>query len=556
MSHLLYLLTALFIISNETCRSYVEHTVADLATHLADATLLRRAAVVSLVLCSWALVVIASTHSRLRKNLALGLACGGIIAGATDVYPAQTGWFTILSEWPFASLLLLVVATKILFDVVGQKIPSLDVPLKDAEASTDYAFFGLPDSKMEICDPAQPGFIQCFDPATAQKLGSVKIVTPDEVVDKVRKARVAQAEWSNSTFEQRRHVLRIMLKFILEHQDDIVRLCVRDSGKTELGASFGEVLPSCEKIQWIIDNGEHVLSPQKRSAARLMMYKSAWVEYCPLGVLGIISPFNYPFHNFINHIISGLFSGNAVCVKISEHTSWSAEYFSRFVSAALSEARDSGVVPMASPDLVQVITGLGPSGAALVSSGVDKIIFTGSTQVGRLVMHGAAKANLTPCVLELGGKDPFIVLADADVDSVFKLLMRGVFQNCGQNCIGVERVYTHSSIFESFVTTAIAKVSELRQGLPLSGSTCDLGATTMPGQLAIIEELVTDAVASGARIVAGGQRRTDLGPGLFYEPTILVDVTHDMRIAKEEVFGPVMIIMKFDDEVSTFVPVY
>jgi len=170
----------------------------------------------------------------------------------------------------------------------------------------------------------------------------------------------------------------------------------------------GEVLPSCEKIQWVIDNGEQVLSKQERSAARIMIYKSAWVEYCPLGVLGVISPFNYPFHNFINHIISGLFAGNSVVCKVSEHTSWSANYFHRFVSAALAEARDSGVVPMASPDLVQVITGFGESGAALVSSGVDKIIFTGSTKVGRLVMQGASKHNLTPCVLELGGKDPFI----------------------------------------------------------------------------------------------------------------------------------------------------
>ena len=342
-----------------------------------------------------------------------------------------------------------------------------------------------------------------------------------------------------------------MMKFILEHQDDIVRLCVRDSGKTELGASFGEVLPSCEKIQWIIDNGEEVLSPQQRSAARLMMYKNAWIEYCPLGVLGIISPFNYPFHNFINHIISGLFSGNAVVVKVSEHTSWSADYFYRFVREALVQAKNSGVVPMASPDLVQVITGFGESGAALVSSGVDKIIFTGSTQVGRMVMQGAAKAKtLTPCVLELGGKDPFIIMEDADLNSVFKLLMRGVFQNCGQNCIGVERVYVHEKLYKNFLILATEKIKNLRQGKPFSKGTCDLGATTMPGQLAIIESLVRDAVKCGARVVVGGKRRMELAPGLFYEPTILVDVTHEMRISKEEVFGPVMVVMKFHDEVS------
>jgi acyl-CoA reductase-like NAD-dependent aldehyde dehydrogenase len=205
---------------------------------------------------------------------------------------------------------------------------------------------------------------------------------------------------------------------------------------------------------------------------------------------------------------------------------------------------------MASPDLVQVITGFGEAGAALVSSGVDKIIFTGSTKVGKLVMQGASKHHLTPCVLELGGKDPFIILEDADVNSVFKLLMRGVFQNCGQNCIGVERVYVHANRYDEVVEKAVEKVSQLRQGIPLSDTTCDLGATTMPDQLKIIESLVNDAVEKGAKIAIGGKRNTKLGPGLFYEPTVLLNVTHKMKIAKEEVFGPVMVIMKFHTEVN------
>ena len=233
-------------------------------------------------------------------------------------------------------------------------VPSLDVPMTAAELCEGYEAFGPPDEAMNLVDPNMPDMIQCFDPATSQRIGAVPIIGPDEVRDRISKARAAQKEWKKSTFEQRRYVLRILMKFILEHQDDIVRLCCRDSGKTELGASFGEVLPSCEKIQWMIDNGERVLSPQRRSAARIMAYKEAWVEYHPFGVLGVISPFNYPFTNFLNHIISGLFSGNAVVCKLSEHTSWSGSYFHRFVSAALTEARDSGAVPTAHPDLVQV----------------------------------------------------------------------------------------------------------------------------------------------------------------------------------------------------------
>ena len=551
-----YLLTFLFVITNETCRSCVEYIFAEASIYLASPEILSKAFITTIVLFAWALIVIANTHSSIFKKMALCIASSGSLAAATDMHPIVTKYCTTVSENPFATLLVSIIVTKLTFDLFGTTVPTLKVPLKELEASTGYEMFGKADSNMNIVDPTKPGFIQCFDPATAQRLGQVKIITPNEVKLKVEKARIAQKKWSTSSFEQRRHVLRIMMKFILEHQEDIVRLCVRDSGKTELGASFGEVLPSCEKIQWMIDNGEKVLLPENRAAARLMMYKSAWIEYVPLGVLGIISPFNYPFHNFINHIISGLFSGNSVCVKVSEHTSWSAEYFGRFVTAALIEARDSGVVPMASPDLVQVITGFGASGAALVSSGVDKIIFTGSTQVGRLVMEGAAKSNLTPCVLELGGKDPFIVLQDADVNSVFKLLMRGVFQNCGQNCIGVERVYVHESIFDDFVEKAVNKVKELRQGLPLSGATCDLGATTMPGQLAIIERLVNDAVENGATVMVGGKRNADLKPGLFYEPTILINVTHEMKIAKEEVFGPVMVIMKFSTEVSLFYEIF
>jgi acyl-CoA reductase-like NAD-dependent aldehyde dehydrogenase len=253
----------------------------------------------------------------------------------------QQQCMNMLSSRPFTSVLLLIIITKMFYDLfLARAIPSLQVPMNEAELSTDYDHFGkVTDPEMKLHDPKEPGFIQCYDPATAQKLGKVPIVTPEEVQNRVNKAREAQKLWSTSTFEQRRHVLRIMMKFIIEHQDDIVRLAVRDSGKTELGASFGEVLPSCEKIQWMIDNGELVLKTQKRESSRLMLYKNAWVEYVPLGVLGIISPFNYPFHNFINHIISGLFSGNSVVCKVSEHTSWSADYFHRFVKEALIQAR-------------------------------------------------------------------------------------------------------------------------------------------------------------------------------------------------------------------------
>lgn len=419
-------------------------------------------------------------------------------------------------------------------------VPSIDVPLTEAEAVTGYDYFG-PATDMELVIDSEPDRLQCYDPATAQHLGSVPIVPAQEVVRRIAAAKAAQKEWAKSSFEERRHVLRILLKYILDHQDDIVRVAVRDSGKTMLGASFGEILPSCEKIQWVIDSGEEVLEPESRAAARLMLHKKAWVEYHPVGVLGVIAPFNYPFHNLINHVISGLFAGNAVVTKASEHTSWSSDYYNRIFREALTAAGGH-----ASPDLVQVVTGFGATGSALVSGGVDKIIFTGSTKVGKLVMANAAK-RVTPCVLELGGKDVFVVMDDANLGDVFKLLMRGCFQNCGQNCIGVERVYVQRSVYDTFISMAEPRVRGLRQGRPLSG-TCDMGATTMPGQLAMIEELVADAVANGARVLVGGGRNEQLGPGLFFEPTLIVDAHHGMRITQDEAFGPLMVVIPFDDE--------
>lgn len=496
-------------------------------------------------------------HSALRRGMPW-VPFVAIVGAAKNWHPLLTEGVaeasTFLSAHPSFSLtcavILLAVQLAAAAGLFNRPIPSLDVPMTAAELCEGYEAFGPPDLNMTLRDASMPDMLQCYDPATAQRIGAVPIVTPDEVRARIARARAAQRSWKDSTFAQRRHVLRIFLKFILEHQDDIVRLCCRDSGKTELGASFGEVLPTCEKIQWMIDNGERILSPQPRAAARIMAYKEAWVEYHPFGVLGVISPFNYPFTNFLNHIISGLFSGNAVVCKLSEHTSWSGAYFHRFVSAALMKARESGAVPTAHPDLVQVVTGFADTGSALVSGGVDKIIFTGSTHVGRLVMKGAADAGITPCVLELGGKDPFVVLEDADLDGVFKLLMRGCFQNCGQNCIGVERVYVQSSVYDRFLDMAAEKVGALKQGFPLSGESCDLGATTMPGQIDIIEGLVFDALEKGARVLCGGECNAEMGPGLFFEPTLLVDVDHTMRIAKEEAFGPLMVVMPFESEVD------
>jgi acyl-CoA reductase-like NAD-dependent aldehyde dehydrogenase len=390
-----------------------------------------------------------------------------------------------------------------------------------------------------------PGKIQCVNPCTNELLGELEAMDADAVDACVRAATEAQKEWVKTSFDERRRVLRTMQRWILDHQSEIQTLCCLDSGKSKVGAAVGEIVPTCEKIAWVLREGERALQPSPRAngPGLATMMKCGWVEYVPFGVLGIIAPWNYPFHNFMNHVVSGLFSGNALVCKPSEFTSWSGAYFLKFVRGCLEACGHS-------PDLVQVVTGHAATGKALVAhQGIKKIIFTGSGAVGKHVMRGAAD-NLTPVVMELGGKDPAIVCEDADLGQVMPLLLRGAFQNAGQNCMGLERVYAHTQIQSKLVAKAKEGISKICQCDPLAPSGCDVGGMVTPAQLAHVAELVDDAVANGAKVIIGGKVNTN-GNGHFYEPTLLVDVTNDMRIVQEEVFGPVMLVITFssDEEV-------
>ena len=273
-----------------------------------------------------------------------------------------------------------------------------------------------------------------------------------------------------------------------------------------------------------------------------MFYKRARVEYVPVGVVGAIVPFNYPFHNVFNPLCAALYSGNAIVIKVSEHASWSVNYYQRIISAGLAAVG-------APNDLVQIVTGYGEAGNALVTGGVDKLIFVGSTQVGRKVM-AAASETLTPVVLELGGKDAFVVCEDANLDQVVPTALRGAFQSCGQNCAGAERFIVHESIAEEFAQRAAAVANRLRQGSPTGPRTVDCGAMCLPGLADKVQDLVDDAVRRGARCLAGGDIRRAPKTGMFYPPTVLVGVTRGMRIWEEEVFGPVFVVTSFttDDE--------
>ncbi|HNI61380.1 MAG TPA: aldehyde dehydrogenase family protein [Pseudomonadota bacterium] len=382
--------------------------------------------------------------------------------------------------------------------------------------------------------------IECQNPATLEKLGEVPSLSPADVKARVERARQAQIAWGQTTFAERRRVLRMLLDHIVAHQAEICRLCSVDSGKTMADAAMGEIFPVCEKINYLLEHGEADLKTDSRPSG-LLMHKAARVEYHPLGVVGVICPWNFPFHNIFCPTVPALFAGNAVIAKTSEWTAWSAADFQAIFDEVLTKAGYS-------PDLVQVITGDGETGRALVNSGVEKIFFTGSPENGRKVMSSASE-TLTPVVLELGGKDPMIICDDADLDQAVGAAMLGVFTACGQMCVAAERLYVFDGIYDRFVDEVVRRVRALRQGPPSQdpGGRFDLGALTMPRQLDIIERQVADAVGKGARVLCGGRRASGLS-GQFFEPTVVVDCNHTMDLVQKETFGPVMTIIRVRDE--------
>ena len=385
-----------------------------------------------------------------------------------------------------------------------------------------------------------PETLACRNPATLERLGDVPIFSRQQVADAVARARRAQAAWAQTSFAERRRVLSALCDYVVAHQEEICRICARDSGKTVVDAMMGEIFPVCEKLRYTVAHGEEDLSPEPR-ASGVLAHKAVRVEYPPLGVVGVLAPWNFPFHNVVCPVIPALFAGNAVVVKVSEWTSWSAADFQAIFDDVLSACGHDKA-------LVQIITGGAETGAALVTSGVDKLFFTGSPQNGRKVMAAAAE-TLTPVVLELGGKDPMIICDDADLDRAAGAAMLGVFTASGQMCVAAERIYVFDAVYDELVRRVVDQTRKLRQGPPTEdrGGDFDVGAMTMPRQLDILERQIGDAIEKGARAVVGGKRNT-AWKGQFWEPTVLVDVDHTMAIVHEETFGPVMTIIRVRDE--------
>jgi succinate-semialdehyde dehydrogenase/glutarate-semialdehyde dehydrogenase len=322
---------------------------------------------------------------------------------------------------------------------------------------------------------------------------------------------------------------------VLAELEEIALLISKETGKPLTEAISMELSPTLDLMQFFARRTKRMLRAEKIDIGQYgLMGRSSRIVYKPLGVIGIISPWNFPWAIPLGEVVMALMAGNAVVLKPSELTP--------LVGLKIADVFKRALL---ADGLLQVLTGDGTTGAALVEAGVDKIMFTGSVATGKRVAQTAAK-TLTPVVLELGGKDPMIVLEDADVETAASAAVWGAFSNSGQACASVERCYVHERVAQVFIESVVEKTRALRQSIGTSDDT-DIGSMSSERQVVIVEEHVEDAVKRGARVLTGGKRAEALA-NTFYEPTVLADVDHTMTIMREETFGPVLPVMTFKQE--------
>jgi acyl-CoA reductase-like NAD-dependent aldehyde dehydrogenase len=377
--------------------------------------------------------------------------------------------------------------------------------------------------------------ITSVNPATGEVLGELDSAGPTEVRAAVARARAAQPDWNACGVRNRVRVLRRFQEILLARKADIARRITQEAGKPQVEALLTEVLVALDAARFLIENAFAVLREEKlRHGNPAMKTKSGRILHDPYGVIGIISPWNYPFSIPATETMAALVAGNAVVLKPSELTPMIALELQTLL-------REAGVPN----DVFQVLPGEGETGAALVKSDIDKLVFTGSVATGRRIAETAAE-RLLPVVLELGGKDPMLVLDDADVDVASSGAVWGAFVNAGQTCLSVERCYVHQSLYPAFLDACSEKTRKLRVGNGMDPAT-EIGPMIHERQVRIVEAQVEDARQRGARVLTGGTRLRDLG-ATFYSPTVLADVDHSMRVMREETFGPVLAVAPFADD--------
>ena len=371
------------------------------------------------------------------------------------------------------------------------------------------------------------------NPATGEVIGHVADMTAADVAELARRGRAAQPGWEALGFDGRGRVLKRMQRWVMDNADRVIRTICSETGKTYEDAQIAELAYGAAAFGFWAHNAPRYLADERiRSSSIFVKGKRLVLRYRPVGLVGVIGPWNYPLTNSFGDCIPALAAGNSVILKPSEITP--------LTSLLLAE----GLAECGLPDEVfAVATGRGATGAAVVNE-VDMIMFTGSTATGRKIAVRAAE-RLIPASLELGGKDPMIVLADANIERAVNHAAYYSMFNCGQTCISIERCYVEAPIYDEFVARVTEKVRAIRQGVPTGPGTVDVGSLTFPPQVETVERHVQEARERGAKVLTGGRRGR--ATGYWYEPTVLVDVDHDMACMREETFGPTLPIMKVAD---------
>jgi acyl-CoA reductase-like NAD-dependent aldehyde dehydrogenase len=369
-------------------------------------------------------------------------------------------------------------------------------------------------------------------PATREPVGEIVVSRREEVETAIAKAGDAQREWAGVPIAERARIVRSTIDILVERREEVVETIINETGKTRLEALMMEIVPGCDYLNFWSQRAVKELSDEKRKLhGYLRPVKKLIMHYRPLGVVGVITPWNGPFSLAINPTTQAVLAGNAVILKPSEVAPYSGDW-------AIKLLREAGVPQ----GVVQTVHGDGETGAALVNGGVQKISFTGSVSTGKKIAAACAE-QLIPYSLELGGKDAMIVCADADLERAAGGAVFNSMLNSGHVCMGVERIYVIESVANEFEERVASIVRELRYG---AGGDVDVGAVFWDRQLPIIERHIEDARRKGAEIVVGGE--ADTTKGLFYKPTFVRNVNHSMELMREETFGPIVSVMRVKDE--------
>ena len=367
---------------------------------------------------------------------------------------------------------------------------------------------------------------ESVNPATGEVLATYRTDGPREVAVTVRRARGAATWWAGLDWQDRRLRLLAWKSHITRHMGDLARVVCDETGKPADDATL-EIVNTVFHLDWAARNAHSVLRPRRVPSGLAMINQAASLEYQPLGVVGVIGPWNYPVFTPMGSIGYALAAGNAVVFKPSELTTgtgqWLVESFAEVLSSVFGDPEP----------VLQLVTGRGATGAELAKSGVDKIAFTGSATTARKVLAAAAE-TLTPVLAECGGKDALLVAADADLDAAADAAAWGAMSNAGQTCVGVERVYVVDAAYQPFLAKLSERLAALRPG---SDEGASYGPMTLPGQVGVVARHLADAVARGGRAVYGG---TDSVRAPYVDPVVLVDVPEDSAAVREETFGPVV----------------